>query len=410
MFARIITSSSCKGCLASDCLRGFVMALAFWLVLLHAPTHATANMHPGFKTMGLWLPETDERMDVAVWYPSIRVPSEFRIYEWTLEVARNGKPVPGRFPLILLSHGTGGSRFSHHDTAGELGANGFVVAGITQPGENIGGASALFTLRQLVQRPRQVSQLLDHLLRDPAMLEMIDPGRIAAVGFGVGGTTALMLAGGIPDGAGWTDYCERASQGDPYCSPWARARLDALRDDLKSLKTLPVLRDTRVRAAVAVAPAYGMLFSRSSMSAVNIPVSIIKAGQDEVNRAPFHADAIRSALTPSPEFAILAEADHFSLMAACPPQLEGILPEVCGGVSPETRERIHMTLNGHLLRFLVTHLGNTPAFFPVEEPQPAPPPTPEVQPAQPETPPAVNATKGKRAKPRPKPRANATLP
>lgn len=69
-----------------------------------------------------------------------------------------------------------------------------------------------------------------------------------------------------------------------------------------------------------------------------------------------------------------------------------------------------MTLNGHLLRFLVTHLGNTPAFFPVEEPQPAPPPTPEVQPAQPETPPAVNATKGKRAKPRPKPRANATLP
>lgn len=395
---------------ASGSLRVLIAGLAAWLLTMLTPMTASANMHPGFKTMGLWLAETDERVDVAIWYPSIRVPSELRIYEWTLEVARNGKPVEGRFPLVLLSHGTGGSRFSHHDTAAELAANGFVVAAITHPGDNIDDASALFTLRQLMNRPRQISQLLDHLLRDPATMDMIDPGRIAVAGFGVGGTTALMLAGAIPDSAGWGSYCAKASQGDPYCSPWARARLDTLSDDLKSLKTPPLMRDARIRTAIAVAPSYGMLFSREGMGGVGIPVGIIKAGQDEVNRAPFHADAIRSALVSPPEFAILSEADHFSLMAACPPQLEGILPEVCGGVTPETRESIHITLNGHLLRFLVTHLGNTPAFFPVEQPQPTPPPAAEVRPAQPETPPVANATKGKRPKPRQKPRANATLP
>lgn len=365
-------------------------------------------MHPGFRTLGLWLPERNERIDVSLWYPSVRSPSEFRIYEWTLDVARNGKPVPGRFPLVLLSHGTGGSRFAHHDIAASLASSGFVVAALTHPGDNIDDTSTLFGLQQLTQRPRQISLLLDHLLRDPATLELIDPSRIAVVGFGVGGTTAIMLAGGIPDGTEWKNYCEKAMPADPYCSAWSRPRLDALSEALQKSPPVTSQRDERIRVAVAVAPAYGMMFSRKGLAPIQVPVFLLKAEQDEVNRAPFHADAFRAGMPTPPEFAILGGADHFSLMAPCPPALMAALPEVCSAVDEESRERIHTVLSGHLVRFLVAQLGEAGPLPPPVEAELAPQPVAPPAEVAPQSAPQANATKGKAARNRPAVKSNAT--
>lgn len=369
----------------------------------------------GFRTMGIWIPETGERLDVAVWYPSSRAPSEIHLGDWTLDVARGGKEVPGRFPLVLISHCTAGSRLAHHDTAEALARAGFVVAAPTHPGDNGNDTSLLFLPEQITARPRHISTTISRLLRTPETAPMIDPTRIGVIGFGTGGATALMLAGARPDGSRYAGYCERTTPGDPYCTKWASERLARLPEALRPPKPVPgapgtagaatpeaanvathptATEDSRVRAVALVAPGYGMLFPRAALTRVTIPVAIVKADDDEVNRAPLHADALRAALPRSPEFAVLAGADHYALMASCPPGLRRDLPELCGGVDDDTRQTIHQALNARLVRFFLSTLGEAGPPLPV----PAAEPEPVVQQAPPPAPPVANATapKGKK--------------
>ncbi|WMW66730.1 dienelactone hydrolase family protein [Nitratidesulfovibrio liaohensis] len=387
---------------------------AFLPTVKEARADEPASYQPGFRTMGIWIPETGERLDVAVWYPSVRAPSEIHLGDWTLDVARGGKEVPGRFPLLVISHCTAGSRLAHHDTAEALARAGFVVAAPTHPGDNSNDTSSLFLPEQLTARPRHVSTTISRLLRTPETAPMIDPARIGVIGFGTGGATALLLAGARPDGTRYASYCERTTPGDPYCTKWASERLARLPDTLRPLQpgatdvdlpTAPTgshatqgasgspaspppqttMADARVRAVALVAPGYGMLFPRASLSGVTVPVAILKADDDEVNRAPLHADALRAALPRPPEFSVLAGADHYALMAACPPTLQRDLPELCGGVDEDTRQSIHRTLNARLVRFFLSTLGEAGPPLPA----PLPEPEPQVQQAPP---PAVNAT------------------
>lgn len=364
-----------------------------------APREARASepdaYQPGFRTLGIWIPKSGERLDVAVWYPSIRAPSEIHLGDWTLDVARGGKEAPGRFPLLVISHCTAGSRLSHHDTAEALARVGFVVAAPTHPGDNSNDTSLLFLPDQLTARPRHISTTISRLLRARETAAMIDPTRIGIIGFGTGGATALLLAGARPDGGGYAGYCDRTPPGDPYCTGWASERLARLPETLRppqpgttdsaSGDSAP-MGDSRIRAAALVAPGYGMLFPHTALTRVTIPVTILKADNDEVNRAPLHADALRAALPRPPEFTVLADADHYALMAACPPAVREELPELCGGVDEGTRHAIHRRLNALLARFFLATLGEAGPFPTTPEPEPA------AQSVPPRAAPAVNAT------------------
>ena len=102
--------------------------MALLCLFITVPALADNGYNPGFRTLGFWQQESGIRVDVNVWYPSVRAPRSLSYAPWTIRGARNGKPVPGRFPLILLSHPSSGTRFSFHDTAAALAARGFVVA------------------------------------------------------------------------------------------------------------------------------------------------------------------------------------------------------------------------------------------------------------------------------------------
>lgn len=67
------------------------------------------------------LPDRDGKsMQAGIWYPSNTQPLVHPLGMFTQEVALNG-PVAGQgLPLILISHGTGGSLSSHIDTANAL--------------------------------------------------------------------------------------------------------------------------------------------------------------------------------------------------------------------------------------------------------------------------------------------------
>lgn len=278
-------------------------------------------------------------LDVAIWFPTTKMPQTITIGRWQIEAARNAKPSEGSFPLVIISHDSGESRLSHHGLAKFLAANGFVVAALTHPHDSNTDTSAMYTLQQMVHRPQHVTRLVDTLLEDPNISPMIDQRHIAFIGFGTGATTGLMLGGAIPNPAPWPEYCAKALPTDVYCGTWAKQRLDtmalALADALaipvtepeaaKSTKKnieaqaspiypkMPPLEDARIQSFTLIMPAYGMFFPASALNKVTAPILLVQAEYDSINQKPYHAEALRTALPINPEFFHLKEAGHFSL-------------------------------------------------------------------------------------------------
>lgn len=360
-------------------MRGRCIAVFFCVLLGCCPAAGAAEFQPGFKTLGIWLEGRNMRLDINVWYPSRRKPSKVRYGSCEFEVARNGLEAAGRFPLVLLSHDSPGTRFSHHETAAYLARAGFVAAAITHGEDNADNMPRLFTLRQLSGRVEQLRAALDVLVAHEEISRCIDPERVGVAGFGAGGTAALLLGGALPSARGWENYCPKAGPADSYCTDWARPRMQRLAE---ALPLTASLADTRVKAVAVAAPAYGMLFDKEGLQWLYPPLLLIRAGIDGVNRPSLHADAILRGLSAPPFFADLKDVKAEAFMSACPPasHKETLVP--VGGMPPEERSRALKRLNSLLGQFFLKTLGKADNPLHIPPPPdltPPPPPAPEAK-------------------------------
>lgn len=368
----------------------FILLLLLQLFASARAAVAADSYQVGFRTLGQWSAEANLRLDVNIWYPSVRAPREHNYAPWTITAARNGKAVEGRFPLLLLSHASPGTRFSYHDTAARLASYGFVVAAPTHVQDCMNDMSLLFTWKQLKNRTRELSGVMDLLLNDAELAASIDKNRIGLLGFGAGGTAALLLGGALPDCVSWSGYCARAGQQDTYCNRWARDRVNGICQSLPLTKSLA---DPRVKAIAAVAPGFGMLFSPASFRYFYPPLLLVAAERDAMNRTGLHAGAIARLMNGKARYVSLPGADTGALMAPCPESLAEELPELCRSVSMEERNAIHERMDDALGDFFLHFLGsgkNLPTIPqppdltpPPAQPQPAPAaPTPAPKPRQ----------------------------
>src|SRR5215471_7114935 len=106
---------------------------AFLLVMFLCARLSFASV--GFQQVVVPDPE-GKPLSVAVWYPSGDAISTNPIGMFTQVVAVNGELSGDRLPLVVISHGNGGSSSSHYDTALALAEAGFVVAALTHTGDN----------------------------------------------------------------------------------------------------------------------------------------------------------------------------------------------------------------------------------------------------------------------------------
>ncbi len=333
----------------------FALLLLFQLFVPARAAVAADSYQVGFRTLGQWSADANLRLDVNIWYPSIRPPRTLNYAPWTVSAARNGKAVEGRFPLLLLSHASPGTRFSYHDTAARMASYGFVVAAPTHARDCMDDMSLLFTWRQLESRVRELSGVIDLLLNDAELAASIDKNRIGLLGFGTGGAAALLLGGALPDCLSWPDYCARAGQQDIYCNRWARDRMDGICHSLPLTKSLA---DPRIKAVAAVAPGFGMLFSSASFRYFHPPLLLIAAENDAMNRSELHVGSIARLMNGKAPYVSLPRADTGALMAPCPESLAAELPELCRSVSAEERNVIHQQMDDALSDFFLHFLGN----------------------------------------------------
>jgi predicted dienelactone hydrolase len=275
-------------------------------------------------------------------------------------------PGPAKFPLILMSHGTGGSAPSMAWLAADLAAQGYIVAGVNHPGNT---AIEPYTVQGFMlwwQRARDISAVLDAMLADPVFGARIDRNRIGAIGFSLGGYTMIALAGGITSRARFDEFCrthpsdETSCKGPPEFSGLraqseALAQTDptfaaALREDEHSY------REPRIRAVFAIAPALGQVFTPESLAAIATPVAIAAGAGDAI--VPVDASAKRvAAEIPHAALTILpGGVGHYVFLDLCTAAGRSSVPQFCVDAPDVDRAAIHSTTIGLATAFFEAQL------------------------------------------------------
>jgi predicted dienelactone hydrolase len=306
--------------------------------LLLAPADAA-----GFQRVMAPNPEGPP-IEIGIWYPSDAPVSSQPLELFHQTVAADGKLAGLHHPLILISHGTGGSYAGHYDTALALADAGFVVVAPTHTGDNWRDQSRVMNI---MDRPRQVSRVLDYMLETWPDHAAIDPARIGMFGFSAGGFTTLVAVGGRPD----------FSQIGPHCAEHLQEYTCALIAGHSG--TAPpqpglvpgTLRDTRIKAAVVAAPALGFTFAPNGLADVTLPVQLWRADDDQVLPAPWYADAVRQALPGTPDFQTIPGAGHFDFLAPCSDALAAAAKVICTSAPGFDRADFHRRLNGTVVAF-----------------------------------------------------------
>lgn len=312
---------------------------AAWLVLAGAAQAGAV----GFQTVSVPVPG-DTPMAGAIWYPTDAKETDVPLALFRQSVA-TGAPVAGRgHPLVVISHGTGGSMVDHYDTARALAQAGFVVAAITHTGDTRGDRSRS---QRITERPGQLIRLIDFMTTGWAGHDAIDLKRIGAFGFSSGGFTVLGAIGGKPDMSTVAAHCAE------HPAFFTCALQQAPGVGAVPTKIAPVEYDRRIRAAVVLAPALGFTFAPSGLKGVSIPVQLWRAEQDSVLPHPYYAEVVHR-LLPKAEYHVVPGAEHYDFMAPCSDTLAKVAPVIC----PKTIDRaaFHSTLNADVVRFFETAL------------------------------------------------------
>ena len=307
------------------------------ILLFSGGAHAVGFQH-------LIVPDPDgPPLEVGIWYPSSATATPSSIRTVTQMVAPDA-PIDGKsLPLILISHGTGGSYLSHYDTAQALANAGFIVATVTHTGDNYADMSRSFLI---MERARHITRMLDYLLSTWNGREQIDAKIIGMFGFSAGGFTTLINIGGQPDMASIAPFCQ-IHTGDFACQL-------IVRQSAAPVQPLPGHdggKDERIKAAVIAAPALGFTFTAAALKDVQMPIQLWRAANDKVLPQPWYAEAVRGALPRPPEYHVVENAGHFDFLAPCNAFLAEKAPEICSSAPGFDRSAFHSVFNQELVRF-----------------------------------------------------------
>lgn len=314
----------------------------------------------GFASVDIEDPVGGDRMSGIVFYPSSQVsPSATRIGLHDVQASRGLAPAPGRWPLVVISHGQGGEQLGHHDLATHLSRGGFIVASITHPRDNYRDTSGVGTAEVLYGRPAQVQALVSHLLEDPSWAPLIDPDRIGAAGFSDGGYTVLVLAGAVPRFDRYVGYCGRHPGDRDTCDviaglPGGDDGLEGFRahaDQLHRSRTRwGETADARIKAVFAMAPT-SVVFDEPGASTIDVPVFVYYSDKDSRLIPSEHALHLVPLVRSPTEIRKVEHADHWVFLAPCSTDLAREVPVICSDPPGVDRAAVHERILADALDF-----------------------------------------------------------
>ncbi len=282
----------------------------------------------GCRTAEVFEPVSDERFPMLVMYPSVGAEHAEHFGPYTMSVCMNGPAAPGEFPLVVVSHGTGGSHLTHRMLGAHLARNGYIVALPEHPRNNRNNNELAGTTTILANRPRHVRSVIDWIHSDDALGPSLTRDCVAVIGHSLGGYTALAIAGGRP-----TSFPYESVDRQPHA--------------------IEVTPDARVRSLILLAPATPWFMASGALENLRLPVLMFTGDTDP------HTNALHSAIVeqrigePSLlDHRIIKGAGHFSFLSPFPPEMTN--PGFAPSQDPAgfDRARFHEQLYIEIVEFL----------------------------------------------------------
>jgi len=317
-----------------------------------------------------WSGPCNRPLLTEIWYPAIddAVTQTFRFgspearFQFdAIAINAEMKQKSTKYPLVLLSHGTGGTALGMGWLGQYLASQGYITAAINHHGNNAIEPYLAHGFMLWWERATDFSVLLDQLLNEVDLFkDKIDEQRIGVAGFSLGGCTAILLAGGRCDLDHFKSFCdspEGDSSGDkPREFPVRLIDVEKLiRTDRyyreSWLRQRQSYRENRIKAAFAIAPALGMAFTADSLGKIDIPVQIITTEID--NEVTPKINAFRfSELIPKACLEVIhGEADHYVFLDEATAAGKRLEPVICIDHPSVDRRQIHQQVGRQATNF-----------------------------------------------------------
>lgn len=304
---------------------------------------ATAAHAAGFQRLNLPMDQNGPGLQGAVWTPCAQSAGEIKVGRVAIQGVQGCKLPEGRYPLVVMSHGSAGSYLSHHDTAAALADAGFVVAAINHVGDNALDKSRQGYLSIFSTRPREMRRLIDYMTGAWPDKARVDPEKIGFFGFSRGGYSGLVLAGAAPDLAAGLAIC--ADQPSlPMCRDIAAGKVPQQ----------PYPADARIKAAVIADPLN--VFPGDALKRVTLPVQLWASERGGDGVSPASVEAVRQGLGAAPDFQVAAGAGHYAFLAPCSAEQAEALPGICRDEMGFDRTAFHQDLNARVTAFFKARL------------------------------------------------------
>ncbi|WP_306027687.1 hypothetical protein [Stappia sp. MMSF_3263] len=304
-------------------MKRLILLFALSAVSAVSPALAEAGKAdlPGYDRMDVPARHRAMPLAASLWYPAGRATYRNVIGDSALFVgapAMIGAAVAkGRHPLVLVSHGSGGNMDGLAWLSSRLAARGAIVLAVNHPGTTSGDSSPRRTMR-LAPRAADLGAALLALLADPQLAPHVDRERISALGFSLGGSTVLGLAGLRFDGDAFADYCRKAGEASPGCDFLASGgvRLEALPEAFSA-----DMRDARVSSVISVDPGFTHAAVEESLAGIRVPVLFVNLGEEHrwpaVDVGP-RGSGLAARISGARHVAV-APAHHFTFLGVCKP-------------------------------------------------------------------------------------------
>lgn len=261
-----------------------------------------------------------------VMYPTQTPSTPTPFGPYAMDVSPDAPIAPGEFPLIIVSHGSGGSHLLYRTITTPLAQNGYIVAMLEHPGNNRDNNELENTYENLVNRPRHIRLTIEAVAANDRFSRCIQTDTVAIIGHSLGGYAALAVAGG---------------------APWANPQ-----------QKIDVTPDPRIRALVLMAPAAAYYQPQDSLKNVTVPILLLAAENDPFT-PEWQTDIIldrvpdRSKVT----YRQVENAGHFSFLSPFPPRM--ISKKFLPSTDPKgfDRVRFHEQLPADIIEFLNSNLS-----------------------------------------------------
>ncbi len=298
------------------------------------------------------LRDAEHRTDVrvTVWYPAAAGVKEQRI-----DLGPPSKPLfivgqvaydapfadAKKRPLILFSHGFGGTARMMGWFGVPLARAGYVVVAVDHPGNN--GQDKMTKPGAILfwDRAKDLRAALEAVKRDPQIAPHLDVKRIGVTGFSAGGFTSLVAAGARVDMNRFLAFCQGHDE-DGVCRPQKEYPL-TMPQAVEAMKAPELASEAAhdgddhtipgMKAAFAIAPAIVQGLTPEGLAKMKVPVAIFLGDADPV-APPATNGLVAAKAIPHAQLTTLPGVKHYDFLATCTPAGQAAI-DICKDELPQ---------------------------------------------------------------------------